>query len=161
MTYYVYSTATNHNKYTEWHPRPGGKDTVSIPTVKRSVLIKGGAGIARNPGLITPFGVRTAIEDTDYEWLKDDPAFKRHVAAGFVKVSKSATDPDKAADSMKQRDGSAPLVPNDFKASGANPPTTQIRTESNSAAQIDFSKGGTPPTTKPRSVPLSKRQTAE
>jgi hypothetical protein len=112
MPFHVYSTGTNSTLYREYENRGDG---TKIPVVRKQLLIKGGAGLARKQGLLTPLGVKTEVSDSDMEWLNANRSFQRHVESGFIKVMKQNIDPEKAAADMASRDKSAPLVPQDFK----------------------------------------------
>jgi len=140
MTVKVYSTITNHTSYVQYEQSAG---PMVPPVVKRSVVIAGGAGLAKKRSLITPYGVMTEVDDNDWDWLQNDANFKRHQERGFVKVLNKTVDPDKVAEDMTQRDGSAPLVPNDFAA-------TKQPTVGSVGDEMIEREGGTPPTTKPR-----------
>jgi hypothetical protein len=118
MPFVVYSTATNPTRYVEYNPRDGENDK-RLPTVKRGVVIQGGAGLPAKKTLITPFGVSTVVSDTDMEWLETVPAFQRHKAAGFIKVTKQLTDDEVATADMNRRDGSSPIVPQDYLPDGS------------------------------------------
>lgn len=130
----VYSTMTNPTSFVEW--APGGGD---IPVKKRVVTIKGGAGLVSRKALITPLGVKTEVSDDDYAYLLTNNLFNEFVRIGYIKVlTKGRTEADTVAADMAQRDGSAPLVPNDF-APGDEPKV---------GASTDLE--ATPPTKKPR-----------
>jgi hypothetical protein len=117
MTFYVYSTITNGTKYCLY-------DT-SLPgpaVLKKYVEIKGGHGInaAHNPNqknnFYTPRGMVTIVSDEDMEFLKGNEAFNRHIKGGFLSVDSKKISAEKKADDMAQKDGSAPLTPQDFEA---------------------------------------------
>lgn len=110
MSKFVYSTATASIMYREYEP--GGGD---VKKVKKELLIQGGSNIAlRNKP--TALGVLTVISDDDYEWLKNDKAFQRHVDRKFMRVMDSKVDPEVAAGKMALRDQSAQARPEDFTA---------------------------------------------
>jgi hypothetical protein len=114
---FVYSTATNATTYATYHENPG---SVGLNRIKRSVTIAGGSNVAAKRTLYTPIGVGTEVSQDDLDFLLTVPAFQRHIARGFVKVSKDTRDnAEVAAADMNSRDGSAPLVPGDF---GPNSP---------------------------------------
>jgi len=107
----VYSTLTRDQRYTNYVP--GGGD---LPIAAGSVLIKGGANLA-NKHLITSRGEVTEITFAEYDMLKTNEDFKRHVANGFIYVDDSgrkAAPVDHVVDDLVARDDSAPLVPEDF-----------------------------------------------
>lgn len=140
----IYSTLTNHQTFVDW------KDGPDIPTRGISVTIRGGAGIVRKTGLITPFGVATDVTEEQLTFLLTLPDFNNFIQRGWLKIQKSSgwkTDADVVAADMQQRDGSAPLVPNDY-VDGKAPIVGAVGGTDNSE--------GTPPTTKPRTVPLKK-----
>lgn len=114
--YHVFSTMANSTKYVKYRQSPQN----DINLAERSVLIKGGSGVHhKNVG--TPLGVHTGVSEEDYEWLKDDPHFKQHVASGYVTVRKSEVNPEVAAAEMVTRDqktDACPVVPEQFDADG-------------------------------------------
>lgn len=118
---FVVSTLTSDQAYTLFHKKDD--DGKSIPRAKRTVIVKGGHGVA-NSNLITPQGVVTPITEEQAAFLESDPAFTRHKKRGFVKILKKnpAADVAKAASDLEQRDGSAPLVEGDY-ADGKAPKT--------------------------------------
>lgn len=111
VDYLIYSTLTCGQTYVEYDMRS------DLPIVKRSFVVRGGAGVAQRKALITPYGVMTEVSEDDYNWLQTLPSFKQHVEGGWITVIKSKMlrdDPDSVAAGMEARDGSAPLVPVDF-----------------------------------------------
>jgi hypothetical protein len=115
---YVYSTLSASNRYTKY--ARGGND---IPREERSVLIKGGANVA-DKHLITPRGVVTEISAEDYEFLKDNVQFRKHVENGYITVEEREASIEKVVTNMEPRDESAPLVPEDYTAHDQNAPVT-------------------------------------
>lgn len=117
MTNYVYSTLANDNRFAVYVQ--GGAD---LPRIERTILIKGGAGVA-DSRLVTPRGVVTTVTDDEVAALLDSPVFKRHLDRGFITVSDAKEDPESVAADMTSRDASAPVVPEDYSAesSGAKP----------------------------------------
>ena len=108
--FYVYSTLSADVRYQ--NHAPSGND---LPQVIADVFVKGGAGVA-NDRLITPRGVVTEVTAAEVEALQQNPVFQLHKKNGFVEISESSVDPDKAAADMTGRDQSAPIVPNDLPA---------------------------------------------
>lgn len=123
---YVYSTLTSDNEYPLY--REGANNLLQI---ERSVVIKGGAGLA-NKHFVTPRGVVTKIDDDEYKLLKDNEVFKLHVANGFITTDEKLHDIDGVVADMLGRDASSPLVPQDF-AEGAAPIVNSGTTEENPA----------------------------
>jgi hypothetical protein len=140
-SFLIYSTITNDTQITEWlNLTTDGK---VLPTIGRRFTLRGGAGVANKRTLVTPLGVMTEASADEMDFLNNHVMFKQLVATGWVKVVKATgwqNDVDGVVADMKQRDGSAPLVPNDFSES-TTPKTGggQMVTE---------------PTMLPRSVPL-------
>lgn len=102
---YVYSTLAADVAYTN-HAAGGGDLPIELPPV----LVKGGAGVA-NDRFITPRGVVTEITEEQGEYLRANVLFQLHEKNGFVEISGSYVDPEKAAADMTGRDNSAPIVP--------------------------------------------------
>ncbi len=111
MAKHVISTLSADTRYAEWVTQPG------VNTILRSVLVKGGAGIAVGGAgqIFTPDGVRTEVSDSDAEFLSKNGHFIEHQKRGHVKIENSARDPDKVAQKMESDDGSAPKTPADVK----------------------------------------------
>ncbi len=123
---YIYSTLTASTDYCVW--MPSGND---LQTVGHSIVITGGTGIATrgatSKDLITPYGVVTKVTDEDLAFLEADDAFKSHVEQGFIRVERTKIDPEKVAANMASRDGSSPLVPQDFAEN--EQPKTKTKTK--------------------------------
>ena len=108
---YVFSTLTNSVTYTEYVKRKGN----DLPKRGRSVTIQGGAGLTTRH-LLTPRGVATEITGEDLSLLESNKVFQRHVANGFLSVSESKPDPDRAVKDHMERDGAAPLTDAEIEA---------------------------------------------
>ena len=113
MGVYVYSTATCDNVIAV------GYDASGRPA--KRILLKGGHGVA-NKHFITPQGVVTEVSDDDADILRNHPTFQRMMKAGFYVMEGKRIEPEKVAASMKGRDGSAPLVPQDYELNGKKSP---------------------------------------
>jgi len=115
MTYFVYSTMTSGVDYAFYarNTSPQG----GVNKTRKVISIKGGANSPTSPmkGLITPKGVVTTIEDSDYELLKNHLVFKQHLAAGHVTVERSKAKVDTVVKNMTPKDGSAVAIAADFK----------------------------------------------
>lgn len=105
---HVFSTLANDNAYSTW--LPGGAD---LPIKDRTILIKGGAGVA-NDRIITPLGVCTEIDEADLAVLERNPDFCAHKERGYIVVRKTAADPEKVATDMNPDDPSRPVTPADY-----------------------------------------------
>lgn len=117
----VFSTLAAPVEYTDWHVGENG-----VPVSKGSVLIKGGAGVA-NENIQTPRGVATMVTEAQAEALKKNTLFQLHAKNGYVAIDSverppSADDVENAAAGLNGRDTSAPLVPEDFTATGQKAP---------------------------------------
>lgn len=114
---YIFSTLAADTSYTGYHPGREG----DAPRVAKSVLIKGGAGVANRRTLETPRGVVTEVTEAEAEFLASNTVFVKHVKNGFIQVSHKNASGDEAAADMKGRDPSAPVVEQDFTEADANP----------------------------------------
>lgn len=113
MSRYIYCTATaSGNIALEW-----GAD--SLPS--RSVTIKGGHGLA-DKHFYTPQGVVTEVSDEIGELLETNAQFQAMVKAGFAVLEPRRVEPEKVACNMEGRDGSAPIVPQDYELKGKKAP---------------------------------------
>ncbi len=115
---HIYSTLTNDVTY-NFH----SFDSENNPHVEKSILVKGGTGIAtpllRRGGLPeTLFGVKTSISDEDFDLLKEHKIFKNQVARGFIRTDSKSIDAEKVAGKMPLRDKSAPKTPDTDKEEG-------------------------------------------
>lgn len=107
---YIYSKLSNDNVYA-----PYAKGGADLPIRGEGVLIKGGAGVA-DKRIVTPQGVVTTITREELELLKSIPQFNEHVERGFLKIQDTKVEVEVAlADMTAERDGGAPLVPEDFE----------------------------------------------
>lgn len=118
MTHYCYSTLTNDHRYTNYKP---SAPTASHNEIESEVLVMGGAN-RTTAQLVTPLGVRTEIDDEQYEALKKNLVFQSHLKTGLVVVRPDKVDPEVAvAADMTQRDNSAPLTPETLATSEDGP----------------------------------------
>ena len=120
--FYVYSTATSSIAYTQYIEN-SSKDLAVVKRkadgTKMVVTIKGGHGVATKH-LFTPRGVVTEVTDEEMDLLLQDKNFQRHVKNGFMTYDKKEVKPEKKAAEMTQKDGSAPLTPQDFEESDSS-----------------------------------------
>lgn len=139
---FVYSTLTNATKIVDYEFKG------DLPVIVKSVVIAGGAGVNRKRQFATPLGVSTRVSQEQLDFLNSNNEFKRLVSEKWITVVKTggawgAPNADKVAADMQQRDGSAPIVPNDLSSVGIKP-----------ADVANAGEDGTEPTTLPRTVPL-------
>lgn len=121
--YYVYSTLTASQRYTNY--QPGGGD---LPIAAGEVFIAGGANIP-DKYLRTPDGsVVTKVSEEQMEVLNANEVFQMHMKNGFIRVSDHNEHPEVVAADMETRDQSAPLVDQDFEPDQA--PVTNAPTSS-------------------------------
>lgn len=125
----IVSKLSNNQNYTVYKALPSGGYAVA-----GKVLIKGGANVANKVTLQAPNGgVFTEVTDEQYALLEKCPQFKKHVAAGFIYVSKSeeevaaTKEAKKAEKDLKEKDESAQLTPEVFKKKGKKAPTSKAR----------------------------------
>ena len=103
---YVYSTLTNDQVYTGYHPTSADQ----IPMKSRTVVIKGGANIRKEEGtIITPLGSANEVSDDDLAFLKAHPAFQVHLKNGHLKIDAKKVEIEKVVADMERSDKSAPL----------------------------------------------------
>lgn len=121
--YYVYSTLANDQKYQNYETVNG----MSLAT--DSVFIQGGTGVA-NDRLITPLGVVTSITEDQYALLQKNAEFGVHVKNGFIKVEKTAVDPEMVAADMSLQDGSRPLTEGDDRMRLSDDMTMKVGNQS-------------------------------
>ncbi|ENN86067.1 hypothetical protein RHSP_32011 [Rhizobium freirei PRF 81] len=117
---HIASTLTNATRYTEWNRGGDGRLIEG-----RSVVIKGGFGLA-DKNFVTPTGaILTSISDDELAFLESDHHFKEHLKNGFLKIYKKGAVPgEKAADGMQLGDKSQPLNPMQFQDNDPNKPET-------------------------------------
>lgn len=102
---HVFSRASSDTCYVEWIK--GGAD---LPSRGRSVIVKGGHGVATK-NLLTPLGVHTEVTDEEMEILKANHVFQKHLKIGSVVVQSRKADPEKVLKDMGAPDPSEPLTP--------------------------------------------------
>lgn len=112
MAKHIYSTLSADTRYAEWVTQPG------VNTMLKSVLVRGGAGVAVGGAgqIFTPDGVRTEVSDADAEFLSKHGQFIEHQARGHVRIESKAFDAEKVAQKMETDGGSTPKTPVDVKA---------------------------------------------
>ena len=108
--FYVFSTLTCDTNYCIY----GNQTNRDVAIAKKKILIHGGHGVA-NKHVYTPMGVMTEVSEEDMKLLEADVHFQNHVKDGFIKVEKKKADTAKVAADMEQKDGSAPLTPQDYE----------------------------------------------
>lgn len=111
---YVYSTFTNPVAYVEYEEPSEASKIRGYNIIVKKVVIKGGHGLATKQ-LVTPRGVVTQVNESDMDFLLQNKLFQQHVKAEFIAYDKKRIDPEKKAKNMADKDGSAPLTPEDFK----------------------------------------------
>lgn len=108
---YIYSTLSADNRYTGY-----AKAVNDLPSEERSVLVKGGTGVAGAWNrLETPQGVVTEVTDDELSFLREQPVFQRHVENGFVHIDDKLYAPEKVAAEQNRNDPGAPLTESDFE----------------------------------------------
>lgn len=128
-TYFVYSTLSQDNLYTFYHPSktPGAKPSAEARAVSRQILIKGGTGVP-NRNLITKTGTVTKITAEEYKLLMGDNPndersgcyqFKQHIKNGFIHVDQVKAKPANVAKDMTARDSGAVATLEEIHKRGA------------------------------------------
>lgn len=112
---YIASTSTCPTSYTEWSHGPDNR------LIKgRSVVIKGGYGMA-NENFVTPQGaVITEVTEDELNFLQSDHHFKEHEKNGFVTIiaGRKAPSGERVEKDMSPGDKSQPIRPEQFKNDG-------------------------------------------
>ena len=70
-------------------------ETTGGRTIEKSVIIKGGAGVAFSDAeraKKNQTSVLTVVSGSDYDLIKENPVFKQKLAAGFIKVGSEPTE---------------------------------------------------------------------
>lgn len=111
---FVYSTLSADVSYNVYYP-VDAQIKAGVRTIQKSILIKGGSGVAPlgKRALATQFGIVTEVTDEELEILKNDETFKTHLTHGFVSYASSKVDPEKIIVDMELRDDSSPIMPED------------------------------------------------
>lgn len=120
---YVISTMASSVEYCQYDT--SRKD---INILKDSVVIVGKTGVANKKTLETSYGgTITPITDQQFVWLKENPLFKMHEKAGFVRVENSKSVAEgKAEKEAEVKDKSAQLTDKDFDEQGIEKPVTTV-----------------------------------
>ena len=105
------------------------KGAGAVPIVLKSICIQGGAGIPSHRSgfgdaatdsdghpIWTAAGFVTPVSDSNFEYLKENPTFKKHMESGFVKVINENIVGNhgavkKQVSSMEKKDGFNQLAP--------------------------------------------------
>ncbi len=115
---FIISRASQDGEFIIWETSVNGKKSA-----KKSILIKGGAGVIDKSTMTTPNGVVTEISDEDWELLKEHSAFKRYVERGFMEAVKSEKPAkENAKKKSSKKDGGVQLTPEDFEKRGQKAP---------------------------------------
>ena len=115
---YITSTATSGTDYAIYRRTENG-----VFVTEKVISINGGANCA-NKVFVTPEAVATKVTDDELELLKQNPEFRRHLDAGFLKITK-ITKQENNKD-MQTEDKSAPLTPAKCKKRGVKAPKTKL-----------------------------------
>jgi hypothetical protein len=113
VKHYVFSTATTPVSFVEYSPHVANR----VPTVKRKVIIKGGAN-RPTKHLLTPRGIATEVSAEDMDFLSKDVKFQKMVKEGFMTFASDEREIDRVVSDMKAKDNSAPGVAADFVKGG-------------------------------------------
>ncbi len=118
---FVASTMTSDVVYHLYSDHAKGQNSIATQTKKRSILIKGQAGVAqkeKSGRLWTPDGTMNHVSDSDLELLKKDGTFQTHLKNGAVKIIAQKTTIEKASKDMAKDEKSSPLTEKDYKRGG-------------------------------------------
>lgn len=118
MTKYVFSTLPAANQYTVYT-----KDGNGMPVPDKSITIKGGAGVADRRG-DTPLGVMTELTDAEYDLIKDNAAFRRHVERKFIIVSSEKLDAENVAADQNRESPDKPVTDDELAAENVKATTS-------------------------------------
>jgi hypothetical protein len=105
--HYVYSTLGQDMCYTAWIP------THDLHQVEHTIVVKGGTGVI-DKNLVTKNGVRTEINEKDYEFLKENEVFKMHVKNKYITVESKKYKTESVVKDLQPRDNSSQLTTKDF-----------------------------------------------
>lgn len=120
---YIISTMASSVEYCRYD-----NSRKDINVLLESVVIKGKTGVTDKKTLIcTNGGTITPITEQQFSWLKDDPLFKLHEKAGYIRVEKSRMSAEnKAEKEAEVKDKSAQLTAKDFEQQGIEKPKTSV-----------------------------------
>lgn len=121
---YIVSKASQDVEYADWVKGRNGRNTM-----RKSVIIKGGANVLNRKTMETPHGMTNEVSAEDLKFLQAHTAFKKHVENGWMIVCKTKAEADKKAttaekneDGTVKKDGSAQLTKEDFEKRGQKAP---------------------------------------
>ncbi len=118
---FVASTMTSDVVYHLYSDHAKGQNSIATQTKKRSILIKGQAGVAqkeKSGRLWTPDGTMNHVSEDDLELLKKDGTFQTHLKFGAVKIIAAKASIEKVAKDMPKDTKSGPLTEKDYKPGG-------------------------------------------
>jgi len=136
---YIVSTHSSDVEYVNWITNKDGGVNVrkEISNGKTGVVVLGGHGVAQKSGtrgIYTPDGVITKVTDDELAFLESDETFKRHKAAGGVKVVRSKPDASEVAKDMAVSKDT-PLTAKDFEKGGRVSTQDRIKVNGGRALQ--------------------------
>lgn len=109
--FYVYSTLSNDQAYTQWEVSTDGAPHIATGRV----LIRGKVNVT-DKHFHTPKGVVTVITGEQLAKIERSGSFQRHKKAGYIKVERKKADPEAVAKAdMTAKDASAQLTKKDFE----------------------------------------------
>jgi hypothetical protein len=103
--FYVYSTMSSDNDYINYENG----------IAKSKITIAGKANVANKLTLLTKSGVLTSLDENEYNLLKTNSHFKKHLDKGFLTVESKQFDEDKISKNMTKKDKSAQKNKSDLK----------------------------------------------
>ena len=109
MAFITSASAAPHDYVVEWEQGPN-----NVRKPKRTIHINGGSDVINKRTLITPRGVVTEVTEKDIEDLKKDPLFIFHLNNGFLEISGTEKEANKAEKDL-EKDKSAQITPDDYE----------------------------------------------
>jgi hypothetical protein len=102
---FIYSTMSSDNDYIVY----------DNGFARRKVTIAGKANVADKLTLLVKEGAVTMIEQEQYELIKENYHFKKHLEGGFLTVENKNVEASKVSKAMTKKDKSAQKTEEDFK----------------------------------------------
>tara|TARA_R110000868_G_scaffold124084_5_gene328259 strand:+ start:1715 stop:2083 length:369 start_codon:yes stop_codon:yes gene_type:complete len=102
---FIYSTMSSDNDYIVYENG----------AAKHKVTIAGKANVADKLTLLVKEGAVTMIDQEQYELIKENYHFKKHLEGGFLTVENKNVEASKVSKGMSKKDKSAQKTEEDFK----------------------------------------------
>lgn len=117
-TYYIYSTMSADNCYAAIPNLVKGTKALQprgLAQAKSKILIAGRANVVHDKTRVLSKAIKTELTEAEYNSVKDNDMFKRHLERGFLKIEEKEFKVEDVAKDMKAKDKGAQKTLEDYK----------------------------------------------